>query len=136
MPEKKATIKGRRVRREALVRLGGYRDHKGEIRVRCASPDCRWHNDDGTRGCNDERALHIHHKDGSGNEDRTKHPGSSFYYFVLREPEHFLVVCANCHEIMTYQKGQRRGQNQHKRLALVRASKQVPGQPPRRIRAK
>ena len=134
MTENKNTVAGRRVRREAEVRLGGYRDRDGEVQVRCMNPGCRWHNDDGTIGCNDRRALHIHHKDGGGNEDRKNHPGSSFYYFMLREPERFLLLCATCHEIRTHEAGQRQGANLHKEAALIRRSQQIDGLPPRRVR--
>jgi hypothetical protein len=125
---------GRRVRREAEVRLGGYRDKEGEIQVHCMNPGCRWHNDDGTIGCNNPRALHVHHKDGRGNKDRKDHPGSSFYYFVLNHLESFLLICATCHEIKTHEAGQRQGANLHKENALIRRSKQVEGQTLRRVR--
>lgn len=127
---------GRRVRREVEVLLGGYRDKEGEVRVHCMNPGCRWHNGDGTIGCNNPRALHIHHKNGGGNADRKDHPGSSFYYFVLKHPKRFMLICANCHEIKTDAAGQRRGANLHKESALVRRSKQIEGQPLRRVKSK
>lgn len=56
MPLSKSTIRQQRLRLENIETLGG----------RCANPDCRWHNDDGTIGCNDVRALQFDHKDGGG----------------------------------------------------------------------
>ena len=56
MAESKSTIRQRNLRCEIVAKLGG----------RCSNPDCRWHNDDGTRGCTDIRALQIDHVGGGG----------------------------------------------------------------------
>jgi hypothetical protein len=48
----------------------------------------------------------------------------------------FELLCACCHAIEGKVNKRNQGANQHKQPALVRASKQKPGQPERRVRNK
>ena len=50
------------LKREAKAILGG----------RCADPNCRWLNEDGTLGCADERAPVFDHIEGGGSAARRK----------------------------------------------------------------
>jgi hypothetical protein len=49
--------------------------HKTKLKVievlggRCANPDCRWLNEDGTVGCNDTRLLEVDHIHGGGRKE-------------------------------------------------------------------
>jgi hypothetical protein len=120
-------------RRRAIIGLGG----------RCVAKTCRWHNDDGTTGCSDERALHFHHTGGEGSIRRQvgKDSSRSNTFEIIRHLKYgwaprFELFCANCHEIETSTKGQRQGANQHIQPARIRRSQQVEGQPARRVRDK
>ena len=102
---------------------------------------CRWHNEDGTIGCNDERALQFHHKDGGGSAQRKKGKDSRrmIAYEILREIKRgrsprFDLLCACCHAIEGKVNKRHQGARQHEQPALVRASKQKEGQPARRVR--
>lgn len=134
----KAGKRTRLLRLESIEILGRYRDRDGEIRSdpRCKSPECRWHNDDGTIGCNDKRALQFDHRDGRGSEERKtrKVDGDRLYYEIRKHPERFQLLCANCNEIKS--KGEKQGARLHKQPQLVRRSQQIEGQPARRVRTK
>jgi hypothetical protein len=125
----------RRLRLECIGILGRYRDHQGEVRndPRCKSPDCCWHNKDGTIGCNDKRALQFDHKDGGGSKERKtgKIEGNRLYYAIKKHPERFQLLCANCNEIKS--KGEKQGARLHKLPQLVRRSQQIEGRPVRRV---
>ena len=49
----------------------------------------------------DERALQIDHIKGGGSADRKKYKGTSYYYFILNNPDlsKYQVLCANCNVI-------------------------------------
>ena len=123
----------RRLKEECIEILARYPDHEGRTDARCKSRDCRWHNEDGTIGCNDKRALQFDHKDGGGSEGRTtgKTAGSRLYYEIKKHPERFQLLCANCNEIKS--KGEKKGGRLHKQPQLVRRSQQIEGQPVRRV---
>ena len=83
---------GRALHGKAIAALGG----------RCANPDCRWINEDGSRGCTDPRCLQIDHVNGDGADDRRffKHI-LSFYRFVIKNGSQgkYQALCANCNWI-------------------------------------
>jgi len=117
-----------RLKEEARRILGG----------KCANPDCRWANDDGTLGCKDGRMLMFHHIEGGGSESRREGGDStrSNCYEIKRYhargwPLRFRLLCANCHEMIT--KPQKLGARLHKQPARVRRSLQISGQEPRRV---
>jgi hypothetical protein len=114
----------RPLRLRAIARLGGH----------CVSETCRWHNADGTYGCDDERGLVFHHVDGGGSKERRESRDSlrQIYYEVLRGSTRFLLLCAVCHEFIS--KPQKQGANLHEQPARIRRSKQIEGQPVRRVR--
>jgi hypothetical protein len=118
----KSTIQQQRLRLENIKMLGG----------RCSNPDCRWHNEDGTVRCNDDRALQFDHKDGGGSAARRegRDAGLAGLYYIRNHPELFQLLCANCNCIKARDKKERRGALQHRQPALVRRSL---GQPGRRV---
>ena len=124
MPEIGITSSDRPLRLRAIAKLGG----------RCVGTSCRWHNDDGTIGCDDERALQFHHKDGLGSAARKEGKDSlrQIYYQVLKGSLRFELLCACCHEINS--KPQKQGACLHKQAARLRRSLQIDGQPERRVR--
>lgn len=78
----------RNVRKAVLIALGG----------KCANPNCRWLNLDGTIGCNDERLLHIDHPNGGGNKERRDSGNNNyaFYSKILKNPFKYRLLCAQC----------------------------------------
>ena len=52
-------------------------------------------------GFSDIRALEIDHIKGDGKTDRKKYKGTSYYYFILNDPdpERYQVLCSNCNVI-------------------------------------
>ncbi len=124
----------RRLRLECIALLGRYRDREGEVQTdpRCKSPDCGWQNTDGTRGCNDQRALQFDHIGGKGSEERKAGlMGDRLYYAIKNNPERYQLLCANCNEIKS--KTEKLGARLHKQPQLVRRSQQIDGQPLRRV---
>jgi len=108
---------------------------------RCADITCRWVNEDGSRGCVDERALQFDHVRGGGSEARREGRDSvrSICYEIKRAAEigllqRFQLLCANCHEIRKREERQSQGARQHKQPARVRRSLQKEGGEPRRVR--
>jgi hypothetical protein len=94
MPEhigNESTSPDQNVRLRAIAKLGG----------RCAATTCRWHNEDDTVGCTDERGLVFHHIDGGGSAKRRDGNDSlrQIYYEVLRGSLRFQLLCGTCHEI-------------------------------------
>jgi len=88
---------------------------------KCSSPDCKWQNEDGTFGCNDERALHFDHIYGNGSEKRRNGKDStrSVCYEIIRDAKYgtgqrFRLLCATCHEIRRKAEGQAQEARQHK----------------------
>jgi hypothetical protein len=126
MPETESISPDRLLRLKAIAKLGG----------RCAGNTCRWHNNDGTVGCNDERALQFHHKDGGGSAARKQGKDSlrQIYCQVLRGSLRFELLCANCHEIEKKVQKRAQGARQHVRPARVRRSLQIEGQPVKRVK--
>ena len=118
MPESKSTTRQRILRLEILDKLGR----------RCASPDCRWHNDDGTSGCTDVRALQIDHVDGGGSTElQAGHGAGLAHLYRVRSDTtgRYQVLCANCNWIKRYMDREARGADQHKRPARLRPGLQV-----------
>jgi hypothetical protein len=73
-------------RKKVIDRLGG----------RCQSPDCRWVNPDGTRGCTDLKCLQVDNKNGEGAR------GWDRYLKMIKDPkfaERYQLLCANCNWI-------------------------------------
>jgi hypothetical protein len=78
-----------KIRHEVIVLLGG----------KCANPNCRWMNLDGTLGCIDERMLQIDHPKGGGNKEYKAFGGNRYGYFqkILRlKGEGYRLLCAGC----------------------------------------
>lgn len=68
---------------------------------KCANPECRWLNVDGTLGCNDRKLLQIDHVNDDGFLDRkTKRQVVSYWFRVLRSviarEDRYQLLCANC----------------------------------------
>jgi putative zinc finger protein len=137
MPESKSTIRQRKLRIEILKKLGG----------RCNDPNCRWQNDDGTRGCTDCRALQIDHTDGGGSAElRAGHGVGLAHLYRVRDdlkwsalagiPSRYQLLCANCNWIKRHEAKEARGSDQHKQPARLRRELQTKGGPPRRVRKK
>lgn len=79
-------------RKKAIAHFGG----------RCQNPECRVVNDDGTRGCTDERCLQIDHVNSDGKVDRTRFTRNmrSFYNHVMRDTTgSYQLLCSNCNWI-------------------------------------
>jgi len=116
----------RALRLRAIAERGG----------RCEARTCRWRNEDGTSGCNDERGLVFHHIDGGGSAQRRDGNDSlrQIYYEVLRRSRRFQLLCATCHEIEKKVEQRAQGARQHKQPARIRRSQQIEGQPVRRVR--
>ena len=79
----------RRLRAEVLNLLGG----------KCANPNCRHLNRDGTLGCTDLRILHVDHKNGKGNKDRKVLWSQQIWKKVLKYPKKFQLLCPTCNWI-------------------------------------
>jgi hypothetical protein len=75
----------------------------------------------------------FHHIDGGGSEARRESRDSlrQIYFEVLRGSTRFELLCAICHEFVS--KPQKQGANLHKQPARIRRSKQIEGQPVRRV---
>lgn len=108
---------------------------------RCMAETCRWQNDDGTLGCNDVRALHIHHREGGGSAARRNGADSKrsnaleiLKYIKRGWSPRFELLCANCHAIES--KPRQQGARLHTQPARIRRSQQKKGQPTRRVREK
>ena len=137
MPESKSTLRQRILTSEIKAKLGG----------RCASPDCRWHNDDGTIGCTDVRALQIDHVQGGGSTElRAGHGAGLAHLYRVREAlkwselagiqAPYQLLCANCNWIKRNMNKNKEapGAQAHKRPACLRPGLQVKGRPTRRVR--
>ena len=134
MPESKSTVRQRSLRIEILAALGG----------RCQEPDCRWVNDDGTRGCTDARILQIDHvRAGGSAELRAGYGvGLAHLYRVRRDLKYsapgesdYQLLCANCNWLKRSKDREARGAAQHKQPARLRRGLQVEGQTVRRVKA-
>ena len=125
MSDGKSTIRQRQVRLRNIEKLGG----------RCVSPTCHWHNDDGTKGCNDDRALQFDHKDGGGTKARLYggEGGLQGLYRIMREPERYQLLCANCNQIKRRENKEALGSRQHKKPVRQRHTQQTEGQLVRRV---
>jgi hypothetical protein len=67
---------------------------------RCASPDCLWINEDGSKGCTDRRCLQIDHINGGGKKDRKGGGGRyCMYRKILKDSTGYQILCANCNWI-------------------------------------
>jgi hypothetical protein len=66
---------------------------------RCANPNCRWLNEDGTFGCTDKDMLQIDHVDGGGVQEHKalKYNHSRFHKKVIADTTgKYQLLCANC----------------------------------------
>jgi hypothetical protein len=67
---------------------------------RCASPNCLWINEDGSKGCTDRRCLQIDHVHGGGKKDRNGGAGRyGMYRKILASDPAYQILCANCNWI-------------------------------------
>lgn len=87
-------------RKEAIIALGG----------KCASPTCKWLNEDGSFGCTVYDALQIDHVNGGGGKelDLLNKNYAAFLRKVMREINtgNYQVLCANCNWIKRHQCGE------------------------------
>ncbi len=128
--ESKSTIRQRMLTLELQEQFGGH----------CESPDCRWHNDDGTIGCTDRRALQFDHVGGGGS---TEPRGLTRLYLIRRDlkwakpkERNYQLLCANCNWIKRHEAGEARGAAQHRQPARLRPALQEEGRPVRRVSGK
>jgi hypothetical protein len=134
-PLTEAGLRTRRLKMECLELLGRYRDSEENVRSdpRCKNPNCRWFNEDGSRGCTDPAALEFDHISGGGSALRASrlHGGDRTYYAIKKQPREWQILCANCHSIKSSK--EKGGARLHKQPARVRGSQQMEGQPVRRV---
>jgi hypothetical protein len=79
-----------RIRKELIAFFGG----------RCNSPDCKTINEDGTKGCTDERCLQLDHINGGGKKEYTTlNHSTSLYNKVMKDKTGYQLLCANCNWI-------------------------------------
>lgn len=57
----------------------------------------------------DPRTLQIDHRNGGGSRERAKIGQHGIYRRVLRHPEDYQLLCANCNWIKRYENGERAG---------------------------
>lgn len=82
-----------KLRKSVVAFLGG----------RCQSPTCSTVNEDGTKGCTDERCLQVDHVYGDGSKERKELNISAFYLKVLADATGaYQLLCANCNWIKRY----------------------------------
>lgn len=84
----------RRLRAAVIAFLGG----------RCANPNCRWLNEDGTLGCKDERLLHVDHPKRNGSKERKIFKNSYEIYkkVLISKPNEYRLLCACCNWLFRY----------------------------------
>ena len=129
----------RLLREECLQILGRqYSDKEVRVDIRCQNKACCWHNEDGTTGCNDKRALTFDHTEGGGSKLRTanRENGNQIYYAIKKNPERFRLLCATCHEIRKKADNQCQGARLHRQPARVRSSQQRDDETVRRVRTR
>lgn len=91
----------KQLRIRAMVKLGN----------RCANPNCRWINDDGSIGCADLRLLQIDHVNGDGHTERAR-ARDTLYLRVLRDTAHrYQALCCNCNYLKRCERGEIRPQS-------------------------
>lgn len=84
----------RRVRKQAIVKLGG----------RCSSKTCKWVNEDGSLGCTDFRILQFDHVKGGGTKHRKTITFEALCRFIARTgSKRFQLLCANCNWIKAFE---------------------------------
>jgi hypothetical protein len=66
---------------------------------KCANPECRWLNEDGTFGCTDARCLQVDHVEGGGNQEVKEIGHYQMWKRVLAGAEGYQLLCANCNWI-------------------------------------
>lgn len=82
--------KWQELRLKAIEKLGG----------RCSSVECRWVNEDGSKGCVDTRALQVDHVNGGGTKERKQIGYRQLYRKVIKDTENtYQLLCANCNWI-------------------------------------
>ena len=85
-------LKSVRAQREQAVELLGGK---------CANPNCRWMNEDGTLGCTDRRVLQLDHVNDDGfMERKTAAQRAGYYtrilYAIKNGSNRYQLLCANC----------------------------------------
>jgi hypothetical protein len=85
----------RKLRTQAIIKLGG----------RCASSNCKWINEDGSRGCTDFRILQFDHVKGGGTKHRKKIGFEALCRQVFKNKrKKFQLLCVNCNWIKAFVK--------------------------------
>jgi len=84
----KSNRKRRKEAREAvLVLLGG----------KCANPNCRHLNEDGTLGCKETTLLQVDHPNNDGAKHRKERPAMGVYFDVLKAGgKGYQLLCSSC----------------------------------------
>ena len=114
----------RRVRLEAIALLGGrcvgFTSLAEDGTPLCLP--CRWHNEDGTVGCKDERGLTFDHKEGHGSKARKAGKDSQMMiaYEVKKGSTRFQLLCGTCHEIRKKVEKQAQGSRMHEHPERIR----------------
>jgi hypothetical protein len=75
--------------------------------AKCANPNCRHLNEDGTLGCIDRRLLHVDHVyDDGALERRTAKQRAAYWTRILRDvlagTDRYQLLCANCNWLKRY----------------------------------
>lgn len=118
------TARRRRVRSEAIALLGerciGFASLAEDGKPLYLP--CRWQNEDGTVGCNDERALTFDHKEGYGSRARKAGKDSQMMvaYQIISGSTRFQLLCGTCHEIRKKVDKQARGSRMHEHPECIR----------------
>jgi hypothetical protein len=73
---------------------------------KCASPNCRWLNLDGSLGCTDSSILQIDHIAGGGNKERAVLKPKQQYKKILAGSVDYQLLCANCNWLKRVAKGE------------------------------
>lgn len=63
---------------------------------KCANPDCRWQNEDGTIGCTNPVILQVDHVNGGGTKERNALSYPAMYRKILNGATGYQLLCANC----------------------------------------
>lgn len=84
------------LRQQAIERLGG----------RCSDPNCKWVNEDGSKGCTDFRVLQIDHVHGGGTRERKKLGYEAMLKKAATGDISYQLLCSNCNWIKRHNNGE------------------------------
>lgn len=108
----------RRLRASVLALLGS----------KCANPECRWLNTDGTLGCTDPRALQVDHINGGGVKENRTLGTYKMCRKILAMPkpeDEYQLLCANCNWIKRHTNKEVPGAGPRKRVWKASAATQI-----------